>query len=484
VVDKVMASIDTHLVLRLSDLPNDILRELRNRFTRANPKFFKSQNMGYSTWGMDSKVMAWEEDEQFLYLPRGAVESVQKIISAVDLEMDIRDRTISKSAAGLKFIGKLRPYQIPAVDDLINQKYGGILRGPPGSGKTIILLGAIVKLDRPTIVVVHNVALMDQWREKVGEFLGIAPGNIGGGRKEIIRPVTIAMQKSLWSKMKKPPSWVKNFEVVVADEVHRFASRTFNAVASMFAARLRIGASADERRKDGMEWLTRDTFGPVVHEISKSDLIGLKRLVPVEMDIHATEYIDGLYLDSVSEGESPDWVGMINRLVDDKDRNRHILRVVLDALDDPGARVLMLSERVVACRDWVDVFRSRGIEAGLLIGGSVNKRELARTKAGLQTGRVRVGLGTTVADEGLDIPALTHVVLTCPVHSHPKRLEQMVGRCARPWDNKTVGRAVYFWDQMMFPPWPADEVEKRKRAEATVIKRLASVVSSIRFIET
>ena len=481
--DIVHASIDTHLVLRLSDLPNDTLRELRKRFTRANPKFFKAQNMGFSTWGMDVKITAWEEDDQFLYLPRGAVYTVESILDAADLRLQAKDRTISKTRAGLEFKGELRPYQDPAVRALFKQRHGAILRGPPGSGKTVILLGTIALLDRPTLVIVHNRALMDQWREAAGRFLGIAPGNVGGGRKESIKPVTIAMQQSLWRKSKNPPSWVKDFEVIVGDEVHHWAASTFQAVAGMFAARLRLGASADERRKDGMDWLIRDTFGPVAHEISKDNLIGLKRLVPIEMDVHATNYSDGLYLDSVREGESPDWSGMISRMVSNEERNRHILRVVLDVLDDPGARVLMLNERVVACRDWVDVFKSRVISAGLLIGGAANRRELARAKAGLQSGKVRIGLGTTVADEGLDIPALTHVVLTCPVHSHPKRLEQMVGRCARPWENKKIGRAVYFWDQWMFPPWTTDQTQKRKRSEATIMRRLASAVSTIRLIE-
>ncbi len=473
----IQAAIDTHLVIRSSDLSPKVVQSLKDRFTRSNPKFYKNRSMGFYTGNLQKTVCAWEEEDGFLYLPRGAINDIKEVLSDAGLELVVRDRTMWPESVGHEFKGKLRPYQEEALERLIS---GGVLRGPPGAGKTVILLAAIVKMDRPAIVVVHNSALMDQWREAVEQWMGVAPGNVGGGRKLDIRTITIAMQQSLWKLSENVPGWVREFGVLAMDECAHVAAKTYQVVAEMFPARIRMGVSPDERRKDGMEWLTTDTLGPVVHQISKKDLIGLKQLVPVRMTVIPTGYVDELYLDTIRDGELPDWVSMIGRMVEDDDRNEKIMSVLREILGNKRSRVLVLCERVEACRLWVERLSVEGVKAGLMIGGAENRTTLNKTKAGLQAGRVRVGVGTTVADEGLDIPALSHVVLTCPGHQHPRKVEQQVGRAARPWEGKKSAEAVYFWDRDMFP---AVEGEGRERAERKVLRALGSVVSEIRVVE-
>lgn len=480
----VRAVADTHLVIFVDDLPHRLVQDLKYRFTRPNPEYHKKAHMGLWTGDTPEELRSWEIDEQFLYLPRGAVGDVSTLLSECGFNLQVRDRTVRGEPVEFEFKGTARPYQEIATEALIEERdgapnFGRILRGPPGSGKTVILLNAIAKIRRPAIVIVHNRALMDQWREAASKFLGIAPGNIGGGRKTTIRPLTIAMQQSIW-RLNRPP-WARYFGVVVGDECHHWAARTFQLTAQLFPARLRLGASANEKRKDGKEWLTTDTIGPVAHQIHKEDLIGLKRLVPVHMEIVPTDYADGLYIDSMQRGESPDWVGTITRMTRDAQRNAQILEHAKRVLAEHDTRILMLSERIEACRWWKQTLTGAGIRAGLMIGGVKNRTELERTKAGLQKGTVRVGIGTTVADEGLDIPALSHVFLTCPTHNHTKRLEQQVGRGARPWGNKNQAVAVYFWDRWMFPYYEPDD-ERRLQAEERIIAKLRSVVNSARVL--
>jgi superfamily II DNA or RNA helicase len=338
---------------------------------------------------------------------------------------------------------------------------------------------------------VHNGALMNQWVGAIGEWLGMAPGTIGGGRKpDVSKPVVVAMQQSLarMAKTGAPPAWTDTFGVLAGDEVHHWAATTFQAVGRMFRAKHFIGVSADERRKDGLEFLIEWTFGSVVHEIKRDDLESVGRLVPIRMHVVPTDYQDELYLETVGNDESPDWVGMVSRMMDVRrtaalERAKVVWRVVERIVKDvPGARVLVLNDRVEACKMMVEQFGMMGLRAGLLIGGTENKKELERTKAGLQGGRLDVGVGTTIADEGLDIPALTHVVVTSPVAQHPRRLEQMVGRAARPWPGKERAVAVYVWDRLMFPPVPVGDI-KRERLERRFMEKLGAVVPDVRLME-
>jgi len=258
---------------------------------------------------------------------------------------------------------------------------------------------------------------------------------------------------------------------VLVHNCHHWAAKTFLHVANMFPAAYRIGVSASEKRKDGLEFLIYDSFGPCVYEIHKEYLVELGKLLPIKMEVIRTDYMDESYVESCMAREPPDWINMISELAVDRERNdlifEHINRVLLA---NKRHRILMLSERVQACKDWVEKLKSIGIPAGLMIGGSKNSRKLEETIDGLRDGSVRIGVGTKVADEGLDIPPLTHIFLTCPVHQHPKRLTQMVGRAARISKGKKEAVAVYFWDWRMFP-WLRDEnLQKRRDRENTFLK--------------
>jgi len=493
----VMGVVDRSLVLLAKDLPKEAVRDLRDEFTKPNPMFYKLQRMGKWVGNLERTIVGFEQEDGVLSLPRGAIDTVNDILARYDVEVDWRDDTF-KGVGGprIVFSGTLRPYQQIAVEILTRKlskpstRLGansqcdqwpthpnGILRGPPGSGKTVLAMGVIAERSVPTIVVVHSTALLQQWREACAQFLGFAPGTIQGKTVDI-KPVTMAMQQTL-ARIKGPtPKYLTEFEMVVCDEIHHWGAPLFNRVANLFRGAQRLGVSADERRKDGLEFLINWTFGSLLHEIHVEDLVSIGRLVPIEMTVVPTDYIDGVFLDSVAEDASPDWVGMIGKLTEDTIRNQQIIARVLQTLaGNPSARILVLTERV----DHVDLLAGQlfmhNVKVGKMLGGPENRKELERTKRGLQAGRVQVGVGTKVADEGLDIPALTDVFLTCPVHNHPKRIQQMVGRAARPSEGKAVGRATYFWDWLMFPPYPEDD-PARERGEQNFIRKLEKGVGT------
>ena len=257
---EIVARLDTHLVIRLDALrgpKSDLARELKETFTKSNPDFWKLRRMGKWTGDTPRKLYSWRvEGELFLLLPRGSLDKVEKVLAKHGVQIsEVRDRTTRHPAAGFQLReGKvLRPDQVPAVDFLVRKKCA-LVRGDCGSGKTVILLGAIAKIDQPAIVVVHSTALMEQWEMEVSKWFGFPPGILGDGKTRF-GAITIATQQTIWSRVRKADmGWVQQFGALVADEIHKWAASTFVAVANNFPAEYRIGASADETRKDGKQF--------------------------------------------------------------------------------------------------------------------------------------------------------------------------------------------------------------------------------------
>ena len=75
----------------------------------------------------------------------------------------------------LQFTGSLRDYQIVIANAYLKQKddhgCGGLLEIPCGRGKTVIGLYLISCLKVKTLVVVHKGFLVNQWIERINQFL-------------------------------------------------------------------------------------------------------------------------------------------------------------------------------------------------------------------------------------------------------------------------------------------------------------------------
>ena len=79
------------------------------------------------------------------------------------------------TSVNINFNGSLRDYQQNVVNTYVSKigpmGGGGLLELPCGYGKTIIALNIIATLKLKTIVIVHKSFLMNQWIERINQFL-------------------------------------------------------------------------------------------------------------------------------------------------------------------------------------------------------------------------------------------------------------------------------------------------------------------------
>jgi superfamily II DNA or RNA helicase len=177
----------------------------------------------------------------------------------------------------LEFAGQLRDYQEPVVNKFIEHcnrvKYGGgLLELPCAWGKTSGSLYILSQLHKKTLVIVHKDFLMNQWIERIHQFLPKARiGKIQGPIIDVDnKDIVLCMLQSLISK-EYEQSVFDNFGLTIIDEVHHISSQTFSNSLFKVVTKYMIGLSATMERKDGTTNVFKMFLGDVIYKAEKKN---------------------------------------------------------------------------------------------------------------------------------------------------------------------------------------------------------------------
>ena len=164
----------------------------------------------------------------------------------------------------------LRSYQKQALLNWNQNKNKGIIVLPTAAGKTYVALKAISDMKTPTLIVVPTLDLIDQWKSRIKEFLGVEAGTIGGG-EHTIRMITVSTYDSAYLKA----SVLGNkFTFLIFDEVHHLASQSYMQIGEMYVAPYRMGLTATYERIDERHKLLPNLIGNIVFSLDVEDLAG------------------------------------------------------------------------------------------------------------------------------------------------------------------------------------------------------------------
>jgi len=164
---------------------------------------------------------------------------------------------------------ELRAYQEAALTAWELASRRGLVVLPTGSGKTRIALGAIARLQLPTLCLVPTRVLLDQWVRAIREVLAIEPGRYGDG-EQILAPLTVGTFESGWRHM---AVFGNRFQLLIVDEAHHFGSGMRDEALEMSTAPFRLGLTATPPRALTTARLD-ELLGPAVFELAVSQLVG------------------------------------------------------------------------------------------------------------------------------------------------------------------------------------------------------------------
>ena len=360
-----------------------------------------------------SSFKVYRECSNFLYVPKhfgserfGPITSYIKPITQTD-------------ATFWEFTGKLREVQQPVVNSfLLPEPHDGIISLQTGGGKTICALYIASVLKLPTLVLVHAGFLKEQWIERIRAFLPhVRIGTIQGDtfdveNKDIVVGMlqTIALKDGLFRA---------HFGFVIVDECHHIGSEGF--VKSMFkvSSKYMLGLSATPERQDRLMYVIHWCLGPLLYQSSNADKVDTK----VNVEIYEFESNDPAYDEIIYNHAGVMFTSlMINKVVANTERNKFIVRILEDILDD-NRQILVLSDRVDHCSVLYTLLPpDLQNTAGILARGMKSDKRTA-----LCTTKKILFSTYQLVKEFFDVPTLNTLVMAT---SRPD-IEQIVGRILR-----------------------------------------------------
>ena len=446
----------SQITIPLADVPTSLGAALKRLGTIANPVFYEKQRFRFSTVNIPRFIFCGEEHDDKLVLPRGTLHDIDKLVSKAGGKVEIIDRRPTPATPDLSFIGTLTAIQNAAVDAMLEHEEG-VLVAPPGAGKTVMACAAIVRRRTPTLILVHRKQLLDQWSDRLQNFIGLSKNEIHvlGKARYPDAPVALGMFPTL-ARSEFPEALLAKYGHVIIDECHHVPAASFEAAMKRCTARYILGLTATPNRKDGLQKILFLQCGPIRHRIDLDHSEEQSRRVFVrEFSLGLPAEKDRLPIHQIWE-----------HLIQSGERNRAIASDVSSALKEQRFCAL-LSDRKEHLNALESLLREKWPEESVYrIDGSTNQKLrtaiLGNLRARAAEERPFVLLATaSLLGEGFDMPELNTLFLTMPI-SFKGRLIQYAGRLHRFSEKK---KSVRIYDYVE-PDHPLTAQMYRKRTTA------------------
>jgi superfamily II DNA or RNA helicase len=321
------------------------------------------------------------------------------------------------------FKGSLRPQQEDVVNAYLKPvPHDGILSLATGGGKTVCALYIASQLKLPTLIIVHNTFLYDQWCDRIRAFLPHCRiGKLQGETVDVDdRDVVIAMLQSLSMKT-YPIDTFKRFGLVVVDECHHIASEVFIQAIPKITSKHMLGLSATPVRKDGLMFVMEWVLGPILYKSEAGDTEDSQ----IRVEVYEFKSNDSEYLEIVYNSQGVMSVAnMVNKLTAYEPRTALIVEVISDIVrTSPERQILVLSDRVQHTKDIL-----KGLPPDVQSKAAILSTDVKSAKRAEFCVNAKVLVATyAMCKEGFDVATLNTLVIATP---RPD-VDQIVGRILR-----------------------------------------------------
>ena len=284
---------------------------------------------------------------------------------------------------------------------------------------TVMALKIISNIKKKTLIIVHKEFLMNQWIERIAEFLpGAVVGKIQGQVFDIEgKDIVIGMVQTLYDKEFNGDAFSK-FGLTIIDEVHRIGSEQFSRTLFKTITPYMLGISATVERKDKLTKVLYMFIGDKIYseERKSDDLVSVRAIHYVANDTKFNE------VERDFRG-NPKYSTMISKLCSYGPRSDFIIKVVGDLLKEDCEKQIMIlcHNRSLLTYLYEGITHRDLASVGYYVGG-MKQTNLQETE------QKQIVLATyAMAAEALDIKTLSSLIMVTPKTD----IIQSVGRILR-----------------------------------------------------
>ena len=402
---------------------------------RAIVSKFRFQNPDIGTSGQEYVNLAKRHPDGSLSVPRGSLSDLSRLLRARGCSTTWKSLVHwSREPAGpLDVPGRpgftLRPYQKEAVQAFLDKVQGVILL-PCGAGKTVVGAEAMRASKQSALVLVPALALIPQWVSAVRlvnkGVSAVSIRTIGRGKKDFrpARPgeVVVASIQTLARNRDKAEGLLNSVGMLILDEAHRAPASETAPLVDGCPARYRLGLTASPERSDGWTFLLWNLFGPILYRKSPKELIDLGYLRPVT--------VIPFRLPFTLEREPPRH--HVSKMTKDTYENaafQQLSQQVCAIAARQGRTVLALSSTRDYAATLAHRLRGEGLSAAHMVSGMGKTIDTRLNQ--LRSGKLRIAVATSLAEEGLDVKRLDFLVQMKGGKSSRLTIQQS-GRLMRP----------------------------------------------------
>lgn len=457
--------------IRLRSPPEELVRALEHELARPVRRWRNRK------WGSEVVSLLRSEGED-LVVPRGAVGLVQHLAGPGALSW--RSSVPVPAVAPVWPAVELRQYQETSAVELI-RRVQAVVDLPCGGGKTTIGAAALLRLGATACVVVPTRDLVEQWAETLVRFGARRVYALGTHRiPEVLAPGEIVIL--IPSGARDPQVLARVLSqcgALLIDEVHRVPAAVYTRILALCPARYRWGLTATAERADGLGWTIPHLIGPVFAPATTQELIDAgwlvkPRIVPVLSPYVLGDSLRGFVLRcdaegceremvapharAIGKGGKPlviqckrrrpegacqgrmqltgargplEWARAASEIAGSPEREELILRLAAAAARKQRTTLILVGEVAQAGRI-ADRLTLLG-HAAFPLTGKESKRVRRSILIAFRRRQIRTVVATSLADEGLDVPAIDCAILGAPGKAAGKG-KQRVGRTMRPSD--------------------------------------------------
>ncbi len=333
------------------------------------------------------------------------------------------------SSSGVTFV--LRDYQKNAADALLGDYspgtgYGTIVL-PCGSGKTVVGMEIITRLQTKTLILTTNVSAVHQWISELYDKLDIPPHSVAeytGMRKEL-KDITVATYQVLTYRKDKDSDFIhmnvvkdQGWGLIIFDEVHMLPAPVFKITAEMQSV-YRVGLTATLIREDNREDEVFSLVGPKRFDVPWSELEKsgwIAEAECVEIRVHLPSHKEIAYAIATKREKY--------RIASENERKIEIVKELIE--NHQQDFILVIGQYLTQLQTI-----AKEIDAPLITGSTPENRRDQLYQA-FREGKQRILVVSKVANFAIDLPDASVAIQVSGSFGSRQEEAQRLGRILRP----------------------------------------------------